>query len=245
MAETRYDFTGTTAVVTGAAGGIGAALAGGLAAAGSRVWLVDRDPAVRRRAAKLAGHAVVGDLREAELPARVVTAVGAPVDVLVLAAGMQHRTAGLDIAEPDWRALCDVNLGATYRMIRAVVPAMARRGRGSVLAVSSMSADRAMAGIVPYGATKAAVSQLVRGLAVELGDRGVRLNAIAPGYVRTPMTEALLADGPTAARIADRVPLGHIAEPEDMVGPGLFLLSDAARYITGQVLAVDGGYALS
>lgn len=239
-----FDFRGRTALVTGGGGGIGSAIAAGLAAAGARVWLLDRDPATESTAKRIGATAVLGDLRDPDLPGRALTEAGG-ADLLVLAAGLQVRTAAADIAEDDWQRLCDVNLGGTYRVIRAAVPYMKERGGGAILAVSSMSADRAVAGIVPYGATKAAVSHLIRGLAVELGEHGVRLNGIAPGYVRTAMTAPLLADPVRTARIHERIPLGRIAEPEEMVGPGLFLLSDAAAYVTGQILAVDGGYALS
>lgn len=240
----RFDFTGRTALVTGAAGGIGAALAAGLAASGAEVWSLDRDPAVQDAARRIDGHAVVADVRDPFMPDRVLGEISG-VDLLVLAAGVQVRTAGANISEADWQRIADVNLGGTYRMVRAAVPYLRRRGGGAVLAVSSMSADRAVAGIVPYGATKAAISHLIRGLAVELGEYGIRLNGIAPGYVRTAMTAPLLADEERAARIRARIPLGHLAEPEEMVGPGLFLLSDAASYVTGQILFVDGGYALS
>ncbi|TDD83053.1 SDR family oxidoreductase [Actinomadura darangshiensis] len=237
MPEPRFDFTGRTALVTGAARGIGAAIAQALAEAGATVWSLDRDPSP-------SGRALIGDVRDPELPARVLDETGG-VDHLVLAAGIQVRTAGAEIAEDDWQRLADTNLGGTYRMIRAAVPHLRRRGGGSVLAVSSMSADRAVAGIVPYGTTKAAVSHLIRGLAVELGADGIRLNGIAPGYVRTAMTEPLLADEARAARIRERIPLGDLADPAEMAGPALFLLSGAARYVTGQILAVDGGYALT
>ncbi|GAA2459692.1 glucose 1-dehydrogenase [Actinomadura vinacea] len=244
MSGARFDFAGRDALVTGGANGIGAAIAGGLAAAGARVRLLDRDPAVARTATEIGATAVQGDLLDPGLPGRVLDEMGG-ADLLVLAAGVQVRSAAADIAEEDWRRLGDINLGGAYRTVRAAVPHLRRRGGGSVLAVSSMSADRAVAGIVPYGAVKAALSHLIRGLAVELGEDGIRLNGIAPGYVRSAMTEPLLADPARAARIEERVPLGRIAEPAEMVGPALFLLSDAAAYVTGQILAVDGGYALS
>jgi 3-oxoacyl-[acyl-carrier protein] reductase len=241
-----HDFTGRTALVTGAAGGIGAALAGGLAERGARVWLLDRRPTVRETAERVGGRPLHGDLSDPGLPwravAEVVEAAGR-LDLLVTAAGIQVRTPGTEITEDDWRRLSDINLGATYRSMRAAVPHMGRGG--AMLAVSSMSADRAVPGIVPYGTTKAAVSHLVRGLAVELGASGIRVNGIAPGYVATEMTADLLGDEARAARVRERVSLGRIADPEDMVGPGLFLLSDAAAYVTGQILTVDGGYALS
>jgi 3-oxoacyl-[acyl-carrier protein] reductase len=238
-------FEGRAALVTGGAGGIGAAIAGGLAAGGARVWLLDRDAtAAERTAERIGATAIAGDLRDVSLPARALAETGG-ADLLVLAAAVQVRTEAADIDEEDWQRLCDVNLGGTYRMIRAAVPAMRQRRGGAILAISSMSADRAVTGIVPYGATKAAVSHLVRGLAVELGEHGIRVNGIAPGYVRTAMTAPLLADTERAARITERIPLGHVATPDEMVGPSLFLLSDAAAYVTGQILAVDGGYALS
>ncbi|MBC6456516.1 SDR family NAD(P)-dependent oxidoreductase [Actinomadura sp. HBU206391] len=240
----RFDFTGRTALVTGAAGGIGGAIAAGLAASGATVWSLDRDDTVRAAADRIGGHTIVGDVRDPGLPEAALSRIG-DVDLLVLAAGVQVRTTGSGITEDDWQRLADVNLSGPYRMIRAAVPHLRRRGGGSVLAVSSMSADRAVAGIVPYGATKAALSHLIRGLAVELGEHRIRLNGIAPGYVLTAMTGSLLADEERAARIRERIPLGRPADPEEMVGPSLFLLSDAAAYVTGQILAVDGGYALS
>lgn len=164
---------------------------------------------------------------------------------LVGAAGIQVRTAGADIDEADWERLLAVNLTGFYRLVRDLLPQLRHDRPGSVLAVTSMSADRAVPGIVPYGAVKAGLAHLMRGLAVELGPSGVRCNGIAPGYVATPMTAAILDDPQVRTRIMGRLPLQRIADPEDMAGPALFLLSDQASYVTGQILAVDGGYALT
>ena len=108
-----------------------------------------------------------------------------------------------------------------------------------------MSADRAVAGIVPYGATKAALVQLTKGLAVELGPRGIRANVVAPGYVVTPMTEAVLAQPDFLGGVLKRIPLQRLAQPDDLAGVVGFLVSDAARYVTGAVIPVDGGYCIT
>ncbi|MFI6031743.1 SDR family NAD(P)-dependent oxidoreductase [Amycolatopsis magusensis] len=233
---TGHEFTGRQAVVTGAAGTIGAVLARALAAAGAEVLLVDQDPAVQELAAELGGRAVVGDPRGSGLPAEVLMALDGAPELLVLAEDVHVRSPATELSEAEWQLLCQVNVGALYRMVRAAAPSMARRGSGAVLAISSVTAERVLPGSVPHGATKAAVSQLVRGLAVELGPSGVRVNGLAPGP---------LADEHARRRVAGRVPLGRLADPEDLVGPALFLLSAAARYVTGQVLVVDGGYALA
>jgi NAD(P)-dependent dehydrogenase (short-subunit alcohol dehydrogenase family) len=242
-------FTDRSAVVTGAASGIGAAIATALAREGASVLWVDRAPEVEEVAARHEGRSLIGDVTDNTLPRQVLEAVGPRgVDHLIGAAGIQVRATGAEIAEEDWQRLLAVNLSGLYRLIRVLLPALTAGTRGepgSVLAVTSMSADRAVPGIVPYGSVKAAVSHLVRGLAVELGPTGVRLNGIAPGYVATPMTAPVLEDPKRLEAIMGRLPLKRIGDPEDMAGPALFLLSDHASYVTGQILAVDGGYALT
>lgn len=239
-------FTGSTAVVTGATSGIGGAIAGALAQAGAEVIWVDRDPAVADVAETHGGRCLAGDVTDPGLSRQIQGLLGGRgVDHLVGAAGIQVRTAGADIDEADWERLLAVNLTGFYRLVRDLLPQLRHDRPGSVLAVTSMSADRAVPGIVPYGAVKAGLAHLMRGLAVELGPSGVRCNGIAPGYVATPMTAAILDDPQVRTRIMGRLPLQRIADPEDMAGPALFLLSDQASYVTGQILAVDGGYALT
>ncbi|MEE6283321.1 SDR family NAD(P)-dependent oxidoreductase [Georgenia sp. MJ170] len=242
-------FTDQTAVVTGAASGIGRDIAQALSAAGARVLFVDRSPDVDAIAAAAEGEALVADVAAAGFPDQLTAWLdGRGLSHLVTAAGIQVRTPGIAIAEEDWARLVDVNLSSFYRTVRALHGAL-RTGDGeqpgSVLAMSSMSADRVLTGIVPYGSVKAGLSQLIRGLAVELGPEGIRLNALAPGYILTEMTRPILTDPPNRARIEARTPMARLGEPVDVTGPALFLLSPAARFVTGQTLPVDGGYSLA
>ena len=241
------DLSGRTAVVTGGSGGIGSAIARNLAGRGASVVVVDTDERARGVAAEVGGTAVVCDLTDPEVPQRIVDhalAATGSVGVLVNAAGIQVRTAALDIAESDWERLVGVNLTAAYRLTRAAAKALAA-ARGSIVNIVSLSADRAVAGIVPYGATKAALVQLTKGLAVELGPLGIRVNAVAPGYVDTPMTRAVLDQPEFRDRVLTRIPLGRLADGDDIADVVGFLASDAARYMTGTVLPVDGGYSIT
>jgi NAD(P)-dependent dehydrogenase (short-subunit alcohol dehydrogenase family) len=233
--------------VTGGFGGIGSAIARRFADGGAAVTVVDADPRTEAVAAEIGGAAIVGDLTAPGFPHsvvdRVVEAEGT-LDVLVNAAGIQVRTAAVDISEPDWERLVAVNLTAAYRLTTAAVKALSAAG-GSVVNIASLSADRAVAGIVPYGATKAGLVQLTKGLAVELGPQGIRVNAVAPGYVATPMTEAVLGQPDFRTRVLARIPLGRLADGADIADVVAFLASPAARYVTGAVLPVDGGYSIT
>ena len=241
------DLTGKTAVVTGGAGGIGSAIAGSLSSAGATVVLLDVDPAAASVAAEIGGHALVVDVAEPDVAETVVEQVlklTGSLDILVNAAGIQVRTAAVDIREEDWERLLAVNLSSAYRLTRHAAKPLAA-AHGCIVNIVSLSSDRAVAGIVPYGATKAGLLQLTKGLAVELGPLGVRVNAVAPGYVVTPMTEAVLDQPEFRARVLSRIPLGRLAEADDIADVVTFLVSDAARYITGAVLPVDGGYSVT
>ncbi|MPV36914.1 SDR family oxidoreductase [Georgenia subflava] len=242
------EFASRTAAVTGAASGIGRDIAQALAAAGTDVLFVDRNPAVTEVAATAGATGLVADVAAPDLADQVLAWLdGRGLDHLVTAAGIQVRTAAVDIAEEDWTRLLDINLSAFYRSVRGLLGALQQgtRGRpGSVLAISSMSADRAVPGIVPYGAVKAGLSHLIRGLAAELGRTGPRINAIAPGYIVTEMTQEMLSLPENHDRIVERTPMGRLGDPADVTGPAMFLLSDAAGFVTGHTLPVDGGYAL-
>ena len=239
---------GRAAVVTGGCGGIGSAIARSLAAQGATVAVVDIDHgAAAAVAAEVGGLAVAADLTDPDAPDRIVGQVlehAGSLDVLINAAGIQVRTAAVDVSSHDWDRLLAVNLTAAYRLTQAAVKALSS-ARGSIVNIASLSADRAVAGIVPYGATKAALVQLTKGLAVELGPRGVRVNAVAPGYVVTPMTATLLDQPEFRERVMTRIPLGRLADGGDIADVVTFLASDAARYMTGALLPVDGGYSIT
>ncbi|MHB1063645.1 MAG: SDR family NAD(P)-dependent oxidoreductase [Georgenia sp.] len=241
-------FAGQIAIVTGAASGMGRDVAAALAAEGAHVLFVDRSPAVAEAAEAAGATALVADVAAADFPAELLAWLdGRGLDHLVTAAGIQVRTAGMDVTDEDWSRLLDVNLSAFYRTVRALFDAL-RRGSagtpGSVLAFSSTSADRVLLGIVPYGSVKAGLSQLVRGLAAEVGETGVRLNAVAPGYILTEMTAQMLGVPENRERILGHTPMRRLGDPADVTSPALFLLSQEARFITGHTLPVDGGYAL-
>lgn len=235
------------AIVTGAAGGIGSAIARVLASQGAVVVGVDADPKITEVMNRIGGHGLCGDLTDGEFSARAVDLaqqVAGRLDILINAAGIQLRTAAIDVEEDGWQRLVDVNLSAVYRLTRQAMKSLIA-ARGSVVNIASLSADRAVPGIVPYGATKAALTQLGKGLAVELGPQGVRVNTIAPGYIETPMTAQVLGQDEFRAQKLSRIPLQRFADGDDVADVVLFLVSDAARYVTGVVLPVDGGYSIT
>ena len=244
--ELKLDMSGRTGVVTGAARGIGRAIAGGLSGAGAKVLLVDRDGAVEQTARELGSEAYVADLAEDGTPEAAferAAGLAGRLDFLVNAAGVQARGPTVDLKDGDWERLYAVNLRAVFRMCRTAARRLIAQGDGgSILNVSSLSGTVGVPGIVPYGATKGGVVQLTKGLAVELAPHGIRVNAIAPGYVETAMTAELHQDEGLRAEVISRIPLGRFAAPEEMAPAAVFLLSGLAGYITGEVLHVDGGY---
>jgi 3-oxoacyl-[acyl-carrier protein] reductase len=239
----KLDMDGKAGVVTGAAGGIGLSIAEALVKARAEVLLVDRREDVEDAAQRLNAQAHVADLSEdgsaGEMVERAVAEWGR-IDFLVNAAGVQARGPAIELSDEDWEMLHAVNLRAVFRACRAAAPRMMEGG--AILNVASISSTVGVPGIVAYGAMKGGVVQLTKGLAVELAPYGVRVNAVAPGYVSTAMTEELWRDEDRRAQVTARIPLGRFASPEEISPAALFLLSPAAGYITGEVLHVDGGY---
>lgn len=241
------EFHDRAVLVTGGAGGIGAAIARAFAAQGAIPVLIDLAGAVVDVADELDGHGLQLDLQDpaaAEAAVEFALARTGRLDVLVNAAGIQLRTEAKDAHEPDWQRLLDINLSAPFRLCRAAIPALAS-SKGSIINIASLSADRAVPGIVPYGATKSALVQLGKGLAVELGPHGIRVNAVSPGYVVTPMTAENLSNEEFLERVLARIPLKRLADGGDVADVVVFLASHAARYVTGVVLPVDGGYSVT
>ena len=229
-------------LVTGAGGGIGAAIATECATAGARLFLADRDPAVRELAASLSASCAVLDLADGSAATDAVESAAEALGSLngiVQAAGVQVPRGPLaDLSDSDWQRLVSINLTATVMVCRAAARIMTD---GSIVNIGSISARSGIAGIVAYSVTKAAVHQLTRSLAIELAP-GIRVNAVAPGYVDTPLTATLLADVDRRRELERQVPLDRIATPDDIAPAVRFLLSSDAAYITGEVLVVDGGF---
>lgn len=242
-------FEGRVCLVTGGGRGIGRAIALGLAAEGGSVAVAARTRAQCEAVAAEIGErglALELDVTDLEACERAVAEVAAhlgPPSVLVNAAGISPVRQRAELHDVEaWRQVLDVNLTGAYLVTRAAAPALLEHG-GSVLMVASVTGGIASPRLAAYGASKAAVIQLTRTLAREWADRGVRVNALCPGYVETEMSRAMLAVERLRAEVLSQTPLGRLATMEEVVAPALFLASDEASYVTGAALLVDGGIA--
>lgn len=262
-----FDLTGRVAVVTGGTGVLGGAMAHALAGAGARVAVLGRRADVADRVARdltdaggqaLALPADVLDADALEGAAATLEATWGPADVLVNAAGgnradaLVHEDATLFDLDPDaFRAVVDLNLTGTLMPTQAFARGMANRGRGSVVNVSSMAAQKPLTRVIGYAAAKAGVDNLTQWLATYAATTwgpGVRVNAVAPGFFLGEQNRALLteADGtptPRGRQILEHTPMGRFGDPSDLAGTLLWLASDASAFVTGVVVPVDGGYA--
>jgi 3-oxoacyl-[acyl-carrier protein] reductase len=240
-------------LITGAGIGIGRASAKAFADAGYRVILTDvLDDEGRQAAEEIAAaggqaefhHLDVRDTVGANAVVAAVEAAHGPIDVVLANAGIAHKVPLADLTDEKWEQTLDIDLGGVMRVVRAAAPAMRKRGQGCVIALSSiMGVAYGWDEHVHYSAAKSGVVGLVRGLAVELAKDGIRVNGIAPGYIRTAQAlsekHSLGPAGLEAA--ASFIPLGRVGEPEEIADVAVFLASQAARYLTGQVIVVDGG----
>lgn len=240
---------GTNAIVTGGSRGIGLGIAQALAAAGAKVAVVGRDGERATEAAEAlegVGHiGIAGDVASSEDALRVVStateALG-PIGLLVNNAGITRDNILLRIKDEDWDEVLDVNLKGAFNMTRAVARGMMKARDGVILNVSSVVGISGNAGQANYAASKSGLFGLTKSVARELASRGVRCNAIAPGYIETDMT-AELGEERTEALLA-QIPLGRLGTPDDVAGLVRFLAGPSARYITGQVVTVDGGMVM-
>jgi NAD(P)-dependent dehydrogenase (short-subunit alcohol dehydrogenase family) len=234
-----FRLDGRRAVVVGAGSGIGREAALALEAQGAEVVCADRD--VHAAAATGAGTPYALDVLDRDAVRRAASELGA-VDVLVFTAATNVRKRLLDYADAEFDRVVDLNLRASFDLVRAFGGGMASRGRGSVIGFTSIRAVTVEPGQGVYAATKAGLVQLLRTAAAELGPRGVRVNAIAPGVVETPLTTQIRADPAWEAAYASKSALGRWAQPSELAGAVVYLASDAASFVTGSVLTVDGGW---
>ncbi len=242
------DLTGKVAFITGSTRGIGLAIARAYHGAGAKVAIVGRDPERARAVAAEFGERTTGvgcDVARAEQVEAALTAVEAalgPLDILVNNAGLTRDNILLRLTEADWDAVLDANLKGAFHTTRAAVKGMMKRRSGRIINVTSIVGLVGNKGQANYAASKAGLIGFTKSVAKEYAGRGILANCIAPGYIETDMTRGL-PDAAKATLLQD-IALGRLGRPEDVAGAALFLASDLAAYITGQVLVVDGGMVI-
>jgi NAD(P)-dependent dehydrogenase (short-subunit alcohol dehydrogenase family) len=254
MAYTPLELTGKTAVVIGGTSGIGRAIALGLAEAGADVVPTSRRmEQVEASAAEIEERGrrslcVVSDVSQsASLQSLLDTCISAfgKVDILVNSAGRTKRAPTLDFPEEDWAAILDTNLSGTLRACQVIGRHMIERGYGRIVNIASLASFVALHEVAAYSASKAAVASLTKSLAVEWAVHGVNVNAIAPGVFRTALNQKLLDQSERGRELLLRTPMRRFGKVEELAGAAVFLASDAASFVTGEVLVVDGGFLAS
>jgi NAD(P)-dependent dehydrogenase (short-subunit alcohol dehydrogenase family) len=255
MAENpSFSLEGRRALVTGASRGIGQALAAGLARAGADVALAGRDlktveaAADSIRAERHNATALAIDVRDAAAARRAVEQVRAKLgglDILINNAGVEDVRDSLEVDEALWDKIVDTNLKGAFFCAQAAARGMAEAGGGAILNICSLTSEVGVPTAVPYGSSKSGLLGMTRALAAEWAPRGIRVNAIGPGYFRTALTDVFYRDGKWQEAMLAKIPMGRFGHTDDLVGAAVFLCSDAAAYITGQCLYIDGGYMAS
>lgn len=248
MSGTTIDLTGRTAFVTGSTRGIGLAIARALHTAGARVAVVGRDAGRAQAVAGELGEGAAGVACDVAVASQVEAAVAGaeqalgPIDILVNNAGLTRDNILPRLSEADWDAVLDANLKGAFHTTRAVIRGMMKRRAGRIVNIASVVGLTGNKGQSNYAASKAGLIGFTKSIAREYAGRGVLANCVAPGFIATDMTAAL----PDAARatLLQDIALGRLGDPGDVAGAVLFLASDLAGYITGQVLVVDGGLVI-
>ncbi len=251
MIDTRtFRLDGRLALVTGSSGGIGLALARGLAQAGAAVVLNGRDAARLEQARALLAseglqvHARAFDVTQRDAVDAGVAAIEAglgAIDVLVNNAGMTRRGPFHELAPADWDAVLRTNVDSIFQVGQAVAKHMVGRRRGRIINICSVMSELGRPGTAAYTASKGAVKMLTKGMAIDLGPLGINVNGIGPGYFKTELTEPLVNDPAFSAWLVNRTPSRRWGEVEDLAGAAVFLASDASRFVNGHILYVDGG----
>lgn len=244
----KIDLTGKNALVTGSTRGIGRAIAEALAASGARVGIVGRDAERARAIAAEVSPEARGFGCDVSDPAQIVALVEdaerefGSIDILVNNAGLTRDNIMLRLKDDDWNAVIDANLRSAFVATRAVTRGMMKRRSGRIINIASVVGLIGNKGQTNYAASKAGLIGLTKSVAKEFASRGVLANVVAPGFIETDMTAALTAEA--RAALSAQIPLERLGQPQDVAGAVLFLCSDLASYITGQVLVVDGGMVM-
>ena len=252
MESNPFSLDGKRALVTGGGRGIGRACAVAMAQSGAEVVVTSRTSSQLRETVKLirgqggVATSIICDICDPAAVRDLSTELlgdGKSIDILVNNAAISPIVKGIEkVEQEEWEQILDVNVNATFGMIRTLGPAMLAQGSGAVVNVSSIAAVRALPRLAPYAASKAALAAMTRNMAVEWARSGVRVNAVAPAYIETEMTAAVNERPRLRQSIVDRTPMGRWGQPEEVAWAVVFLASDAASYVTGHTLFVDGGW---
>jgi gluconate 5-dehydrogenase len=249
-----FDLTGRLALVTGSSDGIGLALASGLGRAGARIALNGRNAAkLAAAAARLAGQGIAVETarfdvadRDAAFKSieRIERDLGA-IDILVNNAGVQFRSPLEDFPVEKWEQLLRTNVSSAFYVGQAVAKHMIPRGKGKIINIASVQSELARPSIAPYTATKGAIRNLTRGMCTDWAKHGLQVNAIAPGYFKTPLNQALVDDPAFSAWLEKRTPASRWGNVDELIGAAVFLSGDASSFVNGHTLYVDGGITAS
>ncbi len=247
-----FSLEGEVALVTGGGTGIGLAIAQSLVDAGAKVCISGRRREVLEEAVKSLGDSAIystGDVVNAgdrhRMIEKATETFGAPISILVNNAGQNLKKPALEVTEAEFDQLLDTHVKAGFALSRDVAPSMIKDGKGCILFIASMASYMGVPQIIGYMAAKSAVIGLTRGLAAEWSEHGIRVNAIAPGWISTPMTERAFAGDPARKeKVLSRTPMRTLGEPGDIGQTAVYLCSGAAKFVTGQCMPIDGGASI-
>ena len=250
MSLSLFNLAGRTALITGSSQGIGLALAAGLGRAGATIILNGRDEA-KLEAAKAAltkeglkVHIAAFDVSNSKAVedaiAKIESTIG-PIDILINNAGKQHRAPAAEFPADAWSDIFRVNVDSAFYAARSVGRRMIERQRGKIINIGSVQSELGRPTIVPYATTKGAIKMMTRGLAAEWAKHNIQVNAIGPGYFRTPLNQALVDNPDFSAWLCARTPAGRWGDVDELVGAAIFLSSDASNFVNGHMVMVDGG----